>query len=122
MGSASEMGPGYFPTMLSAVLVVLGGMSIVRSFLVAGKPVGRMAYKAGALVTAGTFAFAFLLPRAGLIGALLALCLIAAAASVKFCFDWRAVAALIVLIAFCALVFVNGLGLPMPLLGSWIAG
>jgi hypothetical protein len=54
----------------------------------------------------------------GLIVALLILVLVSAAASVKFSFDWRAVAGLFLLIAFCSLVFVKGLGVPMPLVGT----
>ena len=42
-----------------------------------------------------------------------------AAASVKFRFEWKATLLALVLVAFCALVFVKGLGLPMPLFGSW---
>ena len=44
---------------------------------------------------------------------------VSAAASEKFRFEWKAVLGLIVLIAFCALVFVMGLGVPMPLIGTW---
>jgi hypothetical protein len=51
--------------------------------------------------------------------ALLALVLLSAAASEKFRFDWWAVLGLVGLIAFCSLVFVNGLGVPAPLIGSW---
>jgi len=32
------------------------------------------------------------------------------------------VVALAGVVAFCALVFVKGLGVPMPLLGSWFGG
>jgi hypothetical protein len=32
------------------------------------------------------------------------------------------VAALIGLVAFCVIVFVKGLGVPMPLIGTWIGG
>jgi hypothetical protein len=45
--------------------------------------------------------------------------LMSAAASSKFRFEWTATAGLIGLIVFCSVVFVKGLGVPMPLLGSW---
>jgi putative tricarboxylic transport membrane protein len=122
MGTASRMGPGYFPTVLSALLMVFGIIAIVRSLLVPGEAIGKLAYKSAALILAATVLFGFLLPRAGLIVALLVLVLVSASASEKFSFDWKAVGGLIALIAFCALVFVKGLGVPMPLFGSWFGG
>ena len=113
------MGPGYFPTVLGALLVLIGVISLVRSFIVPGEPLGDFAIKAGFLIILATVLFGFLINRAGLIIALLALVLVSAAASEKFRFEWMAILGLIVLIAFCALVFVMGLGVPMPLLGTW---
>jgi Tripartite tricarboxylate transporter TctB family len=122
MGSASRMGAGYFPSVLSALLMVFGVVSIARSFIVPGEAIGRFALKAAALIVGATVAFGFLLPRAGLVAALVVLALVAASASEKFRFEWKAVAGLVGLVAFCALVFVKGLGVPMPLVGSWFAG
>jgi Tripartite tricarboxylate transporter TctB family len=118
-GTASRMGPGYFPTVLSALLVAIGVISLVRSFIVPAEPLGQFAIKAGFLIILATALFGILINRAGLIVALLALVLISAAASEKFRFDWKATVGLLVLIAFCALVFVKGLGVPMPLIGTW---
>jgi biotin transporter BioY len=59
------------------------------------------------------------LPTAGFIIAVVVYALVAAAASRKFRLEWKALAGLILLVAFCAVVFVEGLGVPMPLLGSW---
>src|SRR5262245_43271409 len=72
-GTASRMGPGYFPTVLSALLVLIGVISIVRSFIVPGEPLGNFAIKAGFLIIFATLLFGFLINRAGLIIALLAL-------------------------------------------------
>jgi hypothetical protein len=38
---------------------------------------------------------------------------------VKFRFEWKAIGLMLVLVAFCALVFVKGLGLPVHMLGPW---
>jgi hypothetical protein len=119
MGSASRMGAGYFPTVLSALLVLFGIISLGRSFVVPGEPIGKFAWKAAVLVIGATLLFGFLLPRAGFIVALLVLLLVSASASEKFRFEWKAVAGLVALVVFCALVFVKGLGVPMPLVGSW---
>src|SRR5262245_52508872 len=71
-GTASRMGPGYFPTVLGALLMLIGAISLVRSFIVPGEPLGKFAIKAGALVLLATILFGFLINRAGLIIALLA--------------------------------------------------
>ena len=122
MGTASRMGPGYFPTALGALLLLIGIASVVRSFFRDGKPIGAVAWKGAALVTAGTVLFGLLLRPAGLVPALVALILVGASASSRFKFEWRAGALMLALIAFCALVFVKGLGLPIPLLGHWVTG
>ena len=118
-GSSSRMGPAYFPTVLGALLLLIGVASLVRSFLTSGAPIGAIAWKGLTLVTAGTVLFGVLLRPAGLVAALVALMLVSAAASVKFRLDWRALGLLSILVAFCALVFVKGLGLPVQLVGSW---
>ena len=119
MGTASRMGPGYFPTVLSSLLMLFGVIAIVRSFIVPGEPIGTFAWKAAVLVLLATLLFGFLIIRGGLIAALLALVLVSASASDKFKFDWKATLGLVLLVAFCSLVFVKGLGVPMPLLGTW---
>jgi Tripartite tricarboxylate transporter TctB family len=119
MGTASRMGPGYFPTALGALLLLIGIAALVRSFFTAGTPIGTVAWRPAALVTAGTVLFGVLLRPAGLVPALIVLILVSASASSRFRLQWRAVALMAALIAFCALVFVKGLGMPVSLLGSW---
>jgi len=118
-GRGGRMGPGYFPTILGALLLLVGIASLVRSFVVRGEPIGAIAWRGAAFITGATVLFGFLLRPAGLVPALLALILCSAAASSKFRLDWRATALMVALIAFCALVFVKGLGLPLPLIGPW---
>jgi hypothetical protein len=123
MGTASRMGPGYFPTVLSSLLMLIGAAAIVRSMRVPGPAIGKWAIKAGVLVLASVLLFGFLLPRAGFVIALIVLIVLSASASEKFDLrDWKALAGMIGLILFCVLVFVKGLGVPMPLLGSWFGG
>lgn len=121
-GRASRMGPGYFPSVLSALLMAFGLVAVIRSFIKPGEPIGGFAWKATLYVVGSNVVFGLLLIPAGLIIALLALILISAAASIHFKFDWKAIGALVILVVFCALVFVKGLGVPMPLLGTWFGG
>ncbi|MFO1324298.1 MAG: tripartite tricarboxylate transporter TctB family protein [Burkholderiales bacterium] len=121
-GQASRMGPGYFPSVLSALLMMFGAIAVIRSFIKPGEDIGTFAWKAAVYVVGSNVLFGLLLIPAGLIVALVALILSSAAASMHFKFDWKAAGALIVLVVFCALVFVKGLGVPMPLLGTWFGG
>ena len=116
------MGPGYFPLLISCLLVLFGLVSIVRSLRVTGEPVEPFAWKPMFLVVGAVFAFGLLINTAGLIVSLLVTVLMSAAASEKFSFDWKATLGLAALIAFCSLVFVKGLGVPLPLYGSWFGG
>ena len=43
MGTALKMGPAYFPAILSGLLVAIGVIAVIRSFLVPGEPVGAFA-------------------------------------------------------------------------------
>lgn len=121
MGTASRMGPAYFPTILGALLTAIGAIAMIRSFVAAGAPLGRFAIKGLALVTVSVVLFGFLVRQAGLIIALPLLVIIGAYGSARF--RWRS--ALITaagLTIFCALVFVQGLGIPMPIIGPWLGG
>lgn len=122
MGTAGRMGAGYFPTVLSAILMLIGLISAARAFAQEGEPVGTIAWKPLALVVGATALFGLLLPVAGLVIALIVLILVSAVASQHFRFDPKAAAGLVLLVTFCTLVFVKALGVPMPLLGSWFGG
>jgi putative tricarboxylic transport membrane protein len=121
LGTARRMGPGYFPAALSLVLMAIGAATVVRSLIVPGEPVRDIAAKALVLVTVGIVLFGLMIERAGLGLAVAALVLAAAPASRNA----RPLATLLLaaaLGAFCVLVFVKGLGLQFPVLGSWLGG
>ncbi len=119
MGTSGRMGAGYFPTVLSVVLVLIGCLSVARSFLRDGDAVGAIAWKPLGLIVGATALFGLLLQTAGLIVALLGLVLLSAVASQHFRLDLKASIGLVLLVGFCVLVFVKGLGVPLPLFGSW---
>ena len=119
LGTSARMGPGYFPAVLGGLLVLFGIISVARSFVRPGGAVSAIAWKPVALVLGGTVLFGLLLERAGLIVALPVLIVVSALASRHTRLDATSVAALVGIVAFCVLVFVKGLGVPMPLLGSW---
>jgi hypothetical protein len=121
LGSARRMGPAYFPVVLSLVLIVIGVATVARGFLVPGPAVRDVAGKALCLVTAAVVLFGLLVQGAGLGMAAVALVMVSALASRSF----RLLPTLLLALAlavFCVVVFVAGLGLPFPALGSWLRG
>ena len=121
MGTAVKMGPAYFPTILGGLLLIIGAASVIRSFIVSGVPVSAFAFKGLALVSVSVLVFGFIVRGAGLAVALPLLIVISALASAKF--RWRPTLIMAAgLTVFCVLVFLKGLGIPLPILGSWFGG
>ena len=121
MGTAFRMGPAYFPTVLSVVLIVIGVASVIRAFIIPGTPVGRLAISGLLWVTTSVVLFGFLIRGAGLAVALPLLVVSSASASAKF--RWRQTLVMAVgITTFCVLVFLKGLGIPLPVIGPWFGG
>jgi hypothetical protein len=119
IGSAANMGPGFFPFYISCLLLIFAVISFVRSVTTTGEAVGPIAWKAIALITGGVLAFGFLIERAGLAMTMPLLLLLGALASDRFRLEWRAGLGAIAFTLTCAALFTYGLGLPIPILGSW---
>ncbi|MEA2985859.1 MAG: hypothetical protein QOD94_2113 [Alphaproteobacteria bacterium] len=122
LGSAARMGPGYFPTAVALLLTAVGFTIVLRSFFRQGEFVDRFAWKPMLLVLGSIVAFGILINRAGFLLAAVVLVLGCAAASERFRLEWLPVLGMAALIAFCAIVFVIGMRIPMPLIGPWFSG
>jgi Tripartite tricarboxylate transporter TctB family len=121
MGTAIKMGPAYFPTILGGLLLGIGAISVIRSFIIPGAPVGTFAFKGLILVSVSALVFGFLVRRVGLAVALPVLVIISAYASTRF--RWRPTLLIAAgLTVFCVLVFLKGLGIPLPIIGPWFGG
>lgn len=120
MGTAAQMGPGYFPSILSALLTVFGVAALLRSLVGRGEPVSSFAFKALFLILGGVALFGFLVRSAGLVPAILVLVLVSAAASTRYRFSTAALLA-VGMALFSVLVFIKGLGLPLQLFGHWFS-
>lgn len=125
IGSASQMGPGYFPLVLGLVLVLLGGFIMFFSLVVEtpdGGSIGEMAWRPlfcilGANVVFGVLLVGlpmFGLPSMGLIVAIYALCGLALLADPnRFTLRrWLVLAS--ILASGSYLVFIKLLSLTMP--------
>jgi hypothetical protein len=121
MGTALRMGPAYFPWLLGVLLIVIGVISVLRSFWIAGAPIGAFALQKLAFITGSVILFGLVVRGLGLAIALPLLTIASARASGRF--HWGPSVALAAgLTVFCVLVFLKGLGVPLPLIGSWIGG
>jgi hypothetical protein len=116
-GTVLRMGPGFFPTMLGGVLLVLGTLLLVSSFLGVGERISRPEIRAPLCIGIGVALFALTLPRYGLAPAIALLVPISACASP----DSRPLPTIVLVCAltgFTWLVFVELLSMPLPTL-AW---
>ena len=114
VGTAMQMGPGYFPVALGWLLIALGALVGVRVSRARDWQPVAWNWRPLAWISASILAFGFLMPRCGLLPALLVMFPLAAAAGRGF--RWREVLVLtVVMSAFAAAVFVQGLKLPYHL-------
>jgi uncharacterized membrane protein len=114
-GTALRMGPGYFPVMLGALLILFG-VAILAAGLRRGERIsGSWSLRALVVLPLSLVLFGLLMQHAGFVPAMLVLVFGAAAAGTEFRFMEILLFAL-GLTALAVAVFVWGLGLPYPLL------
>ena len=113
MGTSVRMGPAYFPTLLGWLLAVLGLAILVLSLVSDGPRVAKFYFRPLILIVLATVLFGVLLKPLGLVLAIAVL--VGLGAFGGFEFKSKEVAILYVVLAiFSVLVFVKGLGLPIP--------
>jgi uncharacterized membrane protein len=115
-GSAFRMGPGYFPLLLSVILMLLGAIIIASSFASQNQPLGPVPWRGLVLVLAAPVVFGLSVRKLGLVPAIVLTVVLAVYASRRSRL-WLAAAMAAGLTIFCLAVFSYGLGLPLPLLG-----
>lgn len=112
-GSSARMGPGYFPTILSYVIIFIGLIIGGRGLATDGPSVERIPLRPITFVILAILAFGFLIERIGLALTAIAVTFIASAAREKF--NLKETATLgVVLALLCVGVFIYGLSQPMP--------
>ena len=115
MGTTLRMGAGYFPTVLSAILILFGVVLMLRALASTDSIKGTWSLRALIALPAALALFGFLLERAGFVPAMFVLIFGSALAGPEFkLLEVLALAA--GLTAVCVAVFIWGLGLPYPLI------
>lgn len=120
IGTAFRMGPGYFPLVLSAILIALGAVIFVSALRYASEPIGAVAWRGMAFILVAPIVFGLLLRGLGFIPSIFITALVAGFASSRMRPLYAAVIAA-ALTLFTTLVFIRGLGLPFRLFGPWLA-
>lgn len=120
-GTARRMGPGYFPIVLSGLLICIGLVIGLRGVAVAEEPPKGFTLKGLLLVTVSVLLFGVLIRTMGIMVATAVIVCVSAVASQRF--NWKPTIVLAIgLAVFCVVVFVYALGLPMPVRGPWLGG
>ena len=114
MGSALRMGPGYFPIVLSGMLILFGIYCLIQGLLHPEKLPGNWSPRALLILPVATVVFGLLMEHAGFIPALIALIFSSAYAGSEFKFTEVVLMAIGLTVGSWAL-FIWGLGLPYPL-------
>jgi hypothetical protein len=121
IGTALRMGPGYFPLVLGGILVLLGALTVLEGIVAGeGEAIGPVPWRGIVLLTAAVLFFGFTVQRLGLAPSLFVTVLLAAFSSHRTTIV-SALAMAFGLTAFCILVFVEALGMPVPLVGPWLS-
>ncbi|MEP2532242.1 tripartite tricarboxylate transporter TctB family protein [Shimia sp.] len=113
-GSAARPGPGFFPIVLSVLLMLIGAAISGWGLLRHGDPIAHFALPPLILITAAVCVFSFCIEPFGLVPSVILAVLIASCARPHFGNVQRFVLA-IGLAAFSALLFVVLLNLPISL-------
>ena len=73
MGSLVSMGPGYFPTWLGVIMIVIGAFTAGRAYRAEGARVERWGWRPLLWLSAAFAAFGLLIEKGGFVAALLSL-------------------------------------------------
>ena len=112
LGTSMRMGPGYLPTALCWLLLIVGTAMTVRGFIAAGPPLERWYLRPLVFVLGSLLVFAFAIEPLGLVATIVIMVAMAALATPES--RWiETVIAAVALAAFSAGLFVKGLGLPI---------
>lgn len=112
LGTAGRMGPGYFPTVLGSLLILLGLVISARSLLgTEGGLIKGWAIRPLVLVLGAVVAFALIVERLGLVLAMVALIFVSCLGGTEFRLR-EVVALFLVLAAMAVAIFAYGLKLP----------
>ncbi|WP_342641100.1 tripartite tricarboxylate transporter TctB family protein [Rhodoligotrophos ferricapiens] len=121
LGTPLRMGPGYFPLVLAVVLIALGLAIAGKALVDVGvEPLGGIPWRGLVLLLAAPVIFGLTIKGLGLAPSLFVTALMSAFASRRTPLSVAVLLAAL-LTLFCVLIFVYGLGITVPVFGSWLS-
>jgi hypothetical protein len=127
-GTAQRMGPAYFPTMLGAILALIGVITTIKGLTTEDEEgkIQKFNFKEIGWVAGSVVVFGILLIPAGSMIAILALVMVSMIGSHEFKWNdpksWREIIILGVAMAFMTwVVFIWGLGVTIPIWPAFIS-
>ena len=119
-GTASRMGPGYFPRVLGMILAALGIVLLLRGLKISGQRIVWGSAKPVVIVLGTVVVFGLIVAKLGLVASTLILVILSSTASDEF--RWKeAVISSLILAAFVVAAFVYGLKLQLPALPEFLS-
>ena len=119
LGTSVRMGPGYFPLVLAAVLVLLGAIIFIQALRVEGEPIDPFAWRGMLFILPAPVFFGLTVRGLGFAPSMFLTAFIACFASQKMNVFFAIVLSLLLTI-FSVGVFSYGLGLPFERFGPWV--
>lgn len=120
LGTPANMGPGFIPLSLGALLAAFGVAVVIKGFVVGeGEPIGEIGWRAVVLITAALLFFGLTVRGLGVIGSLFGASLLASLARERT----SPLGALVIAVGLTVasvLIFIVALQLRLPLVGPWI--
>jgi putative tricarboxylic transport membrane protein len=116
LGTARSMGPGYFPLVLAVILGVLGVITTLKGLRPEGDRVARVTWRGVFFVIGSVVLFGLTVHPFGFIPAVALSVAVATLGSAE-ARPLPALGLVAFLVVFCWLVFIKGLGMPVPLFG-----
>lgn len=120
LGTLGAIGSGFLPRVAFAGVLVIGAIKLVLGFLGRGEKISMGLHRGFLYICVGLLAFGYLLPVHGLIAALLALLGASEAAGTHEKSAKQFVILLVAIVAASVLIFKYVLGVPLPILPTWI--
>ena len=113
-GTSHNMGPGYFPTVLSALILLIGVIVASRGVTIEGPPIEEIRLRPVIVLVAAMLLFGVIVQTAGLAITAALLTVLAAYAQPGVRLRETAIFA-VVLSVFIVVIFVYALGQPLPI-------
>ena len=118
LGSTLRMGPGYFPVVLSGIMIVFGLIVMLKGLHQSEKIQGNWSIRALIILPFSMVLFGILMVITGFIPALIALIFVSAASGRKFKVK-EVLLLTVMLVAISWTIFIWGLGLPFPMFSKF---